>query len=76
MEGDAPDISNDSVIVRKRFINDIHRERLVARASHDKFKSNRHQDGNILVEFCCDATGRDLPLAAQNVVNLLLAFEP
>ena len=57
-------------------VDDVHGERLVSGRLHQEFESGGHQNGDAFVQFGGIATGRDFSLAAENIIDFLLALKP
>src|ERR1700730_2827870 len=62
-------------LVGKRLVDDIESKRLVAGRFHHEFQPRGAEDGNILLQLCRIAIGRDVSLASEYVINLLLPLE-
>src|SRR5262249_45617075 len=61
--------------IRRRLIDYVHGERLIADRLHHKFKPGRHENCNIFLQFGSIATGCDFSLPTKNVIDFLLTLE-
>src|ERR1700674_4410148 len=62
-------------LVWQRLVDNIEGERLVAGRLHHEFEPRGYEDGDVLLQLRRIATGRNLSLSSENVINLLLSLE-